>query len=143
MTSPSTLPLKHSRIPTLDAERRIVDGDVVVTGDRIAAVGGQGRAKAGAKTIDCTGLVIIPGLIQAHIHLCQTLCRGLADDLVLEDWLAKRIWPLEAAHTPDSIYWSAMLEEDRKSTRLNSSHPSISYAVFCLKKKKSSAEHIL
>ncbi len=93
----------------MDARRRIVDGDVVVVGDRITAIGGRGRAKAGAKTIDCTGLVIIPGLIQAHIHLCQTLFRGLADDLRLEDWLAKRIWPLEAAHTPDSIYWSAML----------------------------------
>jgi cytosine/adenosine deaminase-related metal-dependent hydrolase len=51
----------------------------------------------------------MPGLVQAHIHLCQTLFRGLADDLTLEDWLAKRIWPLEAAHTPDSIYWSALL----------------------------------
>jgi cytosine/adenosine deaminase-related metal-dependent hydrolase len=108
--SPSpTLVLKHARILTMDARRRIVDGDVVVTGDRITGVGGKGRAKAGAKTIDCTGLVVIPGLIQAHIHLCQTLFRGLADDLALEDWLAKRIWPLEAAHTPDSIYWSAML----------------------------------
>jgi 5-methylthioadenosine/S-adenosylhomocysteine deaminase len=109
MNSPSTLVLKHARILTMDAERRIVDGDVVVTGDRITGVGGKGRAKAGTKAIDCSGLVIIPGLIQAHIHLCQTLFRGLADDLRLEDWLAKRIWPLEAAHTPDSIYWSAML----------------------------------
>ncbi|HXI33950.1 MAG TPA: 5'-deoxyadenosine deaminase, partial [Gemmatimonadales bacterium] len=70
---------------------------------------GRSGGRAGGKTIDCAGLVIIPGLIQAHIHLCQTLFRGLADDLALEDWLAKRIWPLEAAHTPDSIYWSAML----------------------------------
>ena len=59
--------------------------------------------------IDCDGLVILPGFIQAHIHLCQTLFRGLADDLSLENWLAKRIWPLEAAHTEDSIYASAML----------------------------------
>jgi 5-methylthioadenosine/S-adenosylhomocysteine deaminase len=93
----------------MDARRRIVDGDVVVAGDRITALGGPGRVKAGVKTIDCTGLVIIPGLIQAHIHLCQTLFRGLADDLALEDWLAQRIWPLEAAHTADSVHWSAML----------------------------------
>src|SRR6266540_629151 len=59
--------------------------------------------------LDCKGLVVLPGLIQAHIHLCQTLFRGLADDLALEDWLAKRIWPLEAAHTEESVYWSAML----------------------------------
>jgi len=109
LTKP-TLVLQHARILTMDARRRIMDGDVVVTGDRIQAVGRPGgQAQAGVKNIDCTGLVIIPGLIQAHTHLCQTLFRGLADDLRLEDWLAKRIWPLEAAHTPDSIYWSAML----------------------------------
>ena len=51
----------------------------------------------------------MPGLIQAHIHLCQTLFRGLADDLSLEDWLTQRIWPLEAAHTAESIHASAML----------------------------------
>src|SRR5260370_1112190 len=58
---------------------------------------------------DCSGCLIIPGLIQAHIHLCQTLFRGLADDLRLEDWLVRRIWPLEAAHTEETVYWSAML----------------------------------
>jgi cytosine/adenosine deaminase-related metal-dependent hydrolase len=59
--------------------------------------------------LDCRGLVILPGLVQAHIHLCQTLFRGLADDLSLETWLAQRIWPLEAAHTEASIHASAML----------------------------------
>jgi len=58
---------------------------------------------------DCRGCLILPGLIQAHIHLCQTLFRGLADDLRLEDWLVRRIWPLEAAHTAETVYWSAML----------------------------------
>jgi cytosine/adenosine deaminase-related metal-dependent hydrolase len=97
----------------MNAERRILDADVVVEQGRIAALekktakGGKGRSKTGE--VNCKGLVIIPGLIQAHIHLCQTLFRGLADDLSLEAWLAKRIWPLEAAHTEDSVYWSAML----------------------------------
>jgi cytosine/adenosine deaminase-related metal-dependent hydrolase len=51
----------------------------------------------------------MPGLIQAHVHLCQTLFRGLADDLPLEDWLVRRIWPLEAAHTEETVYASALL----------------------------------
>jgi len=51
----------------------------------------------------------MPGLIQAHVHLCQTLFRGLADDLRLEEWLARRIWPLEAAHTEETVYRSALL----------------------------------
>lgn len=114
------LRLTGARVLTMDAKRRIVDADVLVEDGRIARIGspkgladarrepGAGSRKAGT-VLDCTGLVIIPGLVQAHVHLCQTLFRGLADDLALEDWLAKRIWPLEAAHTEESVYWSAML----------------------------------
>lgn len=120
MSPRSTRPLllAGARVVTMDAERRILDADVRIENGRIAAVGrdkgGRGRSQAVESgrdplVIDCAGLVILPGLIQAHIHLCQTLFRGLADDLPLEDWLAKRIWPLEAAHTEESVYWSAML----------------------------------
>jgi cytosine/adenosine deaminase-related metal-dependent hydrolase len=101
--------LRGCRIVTMDATRRVMDGDVVVADGRIKAVGGRRSAKTDTKILDCRGLVIIPGLIQAHVHLCQTLFRGLADDLPLQDWLVRRIWPLEAAHTADSVYWSAML----------------------------------
>jgi len=83
----------------MDPKRRILDADVVVRDGRIEAVGRTGGRADGRTVIDCAGLVILPGLVQAHIHLCQTLFRGLADDLALEVWLAKRIWPLEAAHT--------------------------------------------
>jgi cytosine/adenosine deaminase-related metal-dependent hydrolase len=93
----------------MDPQRRIVDSDVLVQEGRIAAVGRTAGRSDGRTVLECKGLVILPGLIQAHIHLCQTLFRGLADDLALEEWLAKRIWPLEAAHTEESVYWSAML----------------------------------
>lgn len=96
----------------MDAARRMLDADIEVRDGLIAAVRprrGRQRSPRQAGALDCAGLILIPGLVQAHIHLCQTLFRGLADDLALEDWLAKRIWPLEAAHTPDSIYWSALL----------------------------------
>ena len=95
----------------MDASRRVLDADVLVENGRIEKVGRTGGRAAGPKptTIDCRGLIILPGLIQAHIHLCQTLFRGLADDLPLEAWLAERIWPLEAAHTKSSIHASAML----------------------------------
>src|SRR6266568_5804079 len=96
----------------MDGSRRIIDADVLVENGRIASVGRMGgRADGRSKptTIDCKGLVVLPGLVQAHIHLCQTLFRGLADDLSLEAWLATRIWPLEAAHTEASIHASAML----------------------------------
>jgi len=106
--SGKALILSGARVLTLDATRRILDADVVVRDGRIAAIGKQPRA-AGGTRLDCGGLVLIPGLVQAHIHLCQTLFRGLADDLPLEAWLSRRIWPLEAAHTEDSVYWSAKL----------------------------------
>src|SRR6266498_2879503 len=96
----------------MDASRRILDADVLVENGRIKSVGKLERGKVGtnkATILDCSGLIILPGLIQAHIHLCQTLFRGLADDLSLEAWLAKRIWPLEAAHSEASVHASAML----------------------------------
>jgi 5-methylthioadenosine/S-adenosylhomocysteine deaminase len=104
--------LTGAHVVTMDATRRVLDADVEVRVGRIAALRPRGRRRRpGPRTgvVDCSGLILIPGLVQAHIHLCQTLFRGLADDLSLEDWLAKRIWPLEAAHTPDSVYWSALL----------------------------------
>ncbi|PYO14429.1 MAG: N-ethylammeline chlorohydrolase [Gemmatimonadetes bacterium] len=99
---------------------RVIRTDVTVKGGRVAAVGqpgtgerpGTGDGERGKRAIlvrDCGGCLIIPGLIQAHVHLCQTLFRGMADDLRLEEWLARRIWPLEAAHTEETVYWSAML----------------------------------
>jgi cytosine/adenosine deaminase-related metal-dependent hydrolase len=96
----------------MDQSRRIVDADVLLENGRIKRVGRSDSRTLGRKkvtTLDCRGLVILPGLIQAHIHLCQTLFRGLADDLPLEAWLAQRIWPLEAAHTEASVHASAML----------------------------------
>jgi len=105
-----SLLLRGGRVVTLDASRRILDADVLIEDGRIKKVGrSDGRAAGRPVTIDCSGLVLLPGLVQAHIHLCQTLFRGLADDLSLENWLAKRIWPLEAAHTESSIHASAML----------------------------------
>ena len=96
----------------MDASRRVLEADVLVEDGRIKRVGrSDGRTAGRSKPaiIDCKGLVVLPGLVQAHIHLCQTLFRGLADDLSLENWLATRIWPLEAAHTEASIHASAML----------------------------------
>src|SRR5438552_8652024 len=107
-----SLLLRGGRVVTMDASRRILNADVLIEDGRIKRIGRlDGRTVGRSKpiTIDCSGLVVLPGLVQAHIHLCQTLFRGLADDLSLEEWLAKRIWPLEAAHTEASVYASAML----------------------------------
>ncbi|MFA7420006.1 MAG: amidohydrolase family protein [Melioribacteraceae bacterium] len=59
--------------------------------------------------LDYSSLTLIPGFVQTHIHLCQTLFRGFADDLELLDWLQKRIFPFENSHSKDSLRISAQL----------------------------------
>ncbi len=84
-------------------------GDILIEGERIADVGRISRPPAAARVIYAGGCAVLPGFLQTHVHLCQTLFRGAADELSLLDWLRNRIWPLEAAHTPDSIRASARL----------------------------------
>ncbi|HYU80390.1 MAG TPA: amidohydrolase family protein, partial [Vicinamibacterales bacterium] len=76
----------------------VIEGDVLLQNGRIAAVGDVGDHTA-ERVINAGGNFVLPGFIQTHLHLCQTLFRGYADDLALLDWLKMRIWPMEAAHT--------------------------------------------
>jgi 5-methylthioadenosine/S-adenosylhomocysteine deaminase len=103
-----SLLIKNATVVTMDADDRVFAGDVLVEGHHIAAVSRSITARAD-HTLDAGGGALLPGLVQTHIHLCQTLFRGAADDLALIDWLKRRIWPLEAAHTPASLYASARL----------------------------------
>lgn len=94
----------------MDSSDRIVHGSVVMEDGLITGVGEiDDEEGSGAEELDAAGRILLPGFVQTHVHLCQTLFRGTADDLSLIDWLKKRIWPLEAAHTPDSIRASALL----------------------------------
>jgi 5-methylthioadenosine/S-adenosylhomocysteine deaminase len=112
-SAPPDLILAGGDVLLYEGTWRVVRGDVVVRGSTIHAIGSPraplGAARREVSVRDCRGCLIIPGLIQAHVHLCQTLFRGLADDLRLEEWLVRRIWPLEAAHSAASVYWSALL----------------------------------
>ncbi len=100
--------IKDGLIVTMNADRQIFQGDILIEDDRISQLGDV-ELQLVDKTIDARGKLVIPGLIQSHVHLCQTLFRGMADDLQLLDWLNLRIWPLEAAHDEDSLYYSALL----------------------------------
>ncbi|WP_283139541.1 amidohydrolase [Rhizohabitans arisaemae] len=71
-------------------------GDVAVEGNRIAEVGRVSPGKADVE-IDASGCWVLPGFVQTHVHLCQTLFRGLAEDLDVMEWLDRWIWPLEQA----------------------------------------------
>ncbi len=100
--------LRGGTVVTMDATRRVLVGDVLVRGREIVRVG-RVRATPGARVIDARGCAVMPGFVQTHVHLCQALFRGMADDLPLLAWLKQRIWPLEAAHDDRSLHASARL----------------------------------
>jgi 5-methylthioadenosine/S-adenosylhomocysteine deaminase len=103
----SSILIKNGTLVTMDSANTIVRGDLLVSDRRIADVGGSGQTAD--TVIDAAGCAVIPGFAQTHIHLCQTIFRGAADDLALIDWLKQRVWPMEAAHSPASIKASARL----------------------------------
>src|SRR2546428_4252652 len=100
--------IRNGTIVTMDQHSSIVRGDVLIRDGRIVEVGETIDAEVD-ENIDASGSAVLPGFVQTHIHLCQTLFRGAADDLALIDWLKKRVWPMEAAHTESSLYASARL----------------------------------
>jgi cytosine/adenosine deaminase-related metal-dependent hydrolase len=94
----------------MDALRTLMVADVLIDASgRICGLSDPAAAAPAERSIDVTGKVVVPGLIQAHVHLCQTLFRGLAEEQRLLEWLRERIWPLEAAHDPASLRASARL----------------------------------
>src|SRR5688500_215879 len=105
--SASTL-IRNATILTMNDALDIVRGSVSLRDGRIEAVGAEPPEKHDT-VIDAGGAYLLPGFIQTHIHLCQTLCRGYADDMPLLEWLRRRVWPMEAAHTPATLRASARL----------------------------------
>jgi cytosine/adenosine deaminase-related metal-dependent hydrolase len=93
----------------MDARFRVLAGDLLVEDGRITGIGSGLAVPAGATLVDLAGRWITPGFIQGHVHFGQTLFRGLGEDRRLLAWLKEVIWPLEAAHTPESAYWTAMI----------------------------------
>lgn len=92
------LVFRGGTIVTVDPHHQVLAGDVACHGGAIVQVGGDYTPRSRDYTIvDCAGCVVMPGLVQAHVHTCQTLARGRADDLELLDWLRTVVWPYEAA----------------------------------------------
>jgi 5-methylthioadenosine/S-adenosylhomocysteine deaminase len=99
--------VRGGTIVTMDGARRVIeDGAVVVQGGRIREVGPRAeleRKYTARDVIDATGKVVIPGLINGHTHIPMTLFRGLADDLDLQEWLTKYIFPAEAKNVSEEF----------------------------------------
>ena len=104
----------HGTVVTMDGKHRILEnGAIAVQGDDIAAIDAAENIDAlyeSGKVIDAHGGLILPGLINAHTHMSMSLFRGLADDLSLDDWLNKYIFPAEHRYvTRDFVTWSTRL----------------------------------
>jgi 5-methylthioadenosine/S-adenosylhomocysteine deaminase len=113
---PVDLLVQGATIVTMDPERRVIeDGFLAVRGDTIVGVG-QNPANVFPKglqakqTINASGKLIIPGLINGHTHIPMVLLRGLKGDVTLDDWLRKFIFPAEAKNvTEDFVRWGSRL----------------------------------
>ncbi len=99
------------QIVTVDEYNSILRNSVVeIIDDRIADIypfNDQSVENFDGEVIREENLTLIPGFVQTHIHLCQTLFRGLADELELLDWLQYKIFPFENAHNPESLRMAA------------------------------------
>ncbi len=101
-------------VVTMNGPRTIYDdGAVAIKGDSIVAVGPRAEIEAkyaAAETINASGKLILPGLINGHTHVPMTLFRGLHDDVTLDDWLRKYIFPAEAKNvTEEFVRWGTRL----------------------------------
>src|SRR3984885_11891204 len=98
----------------MDAEFRLIeDGGVAVENDLIVAVGTRDELAAragGARTIDASGTLVLPGMINGHAHAAMSLFRGVAEDHSLNDWLQKYIFPAEARNVNEEfVLWGTRL----------------------------------
>ena len=101
-------------VVTMDAQHRLIeDGAVAVRGEQIIAVGKRPDLEKQfqpRQRLDRPQALIMPGLINTHTHAAMSLLRGLADDLRLQEWLEKYIFPAEAKNvSPDFVLWGTRL----------------------------------
>ena len=96
-------------VVTQDKNREVArDASIFIQDGEIKQIGKSVRSPADSE-IDGRGRIALPGLINTHTHLSMTMFRGYADDMLLQDWLQKKIWPLEAKLTGEACYYGALL----------------------------------
>ena len=91
------------------AGEEIFQGDIIIEDGKIISVGANSTSGEYDVEIDCQGNLLMPGFKNAHAHSGMSGLRSLADDLPLNEWLTKSIFPVEARMTADDIYWMSQL----------------------------------
>ncbi len=100
--------IKNATIVTQNSGRDILTGDILVKDGRIASVSPSIDEETDV-IIDASGKIAMPGLVNAHTHVAMTIFRGYGEGLPLQEWLGKKIWPIEAKETGEDAYDAAML----------------------------------
>jgi 5-methylthioadenosine/S-adenosylhomocysteine deaminase len=101
--------IKNGYVVTVDPQRRVYpDGFVLINGNKIEAVGNSAQmpTRDVARTIDASGMIVIPGLINAHQHFYYHLFKGLGHGHLLEDWF--RIWCFRFSPISRTTIWSSL-----------------------------------
>lgn len=101
--------VRGGTIVTMNSLREFFSGDILIENDRIKKIGKKIKTPPHAKIIDARSYWVLPGLVQTHTHLCQTLLRNQAEGLTLLNWLKKKVWPYEASLTKEKMRLSAEL----------------------------------
>ncbi|MEK6302680.1 MAG: amidohydrolase [Acidobacteriota bacterium] len=106
--------IRGGTVVTMDGSSQVIDnGAVAIKGERIIAVGKSAdisRTYIASRTIHAAGKIVMPGLINTHTHIPMVLFRGIADDLVLMEWLQKYIFPAEAKNVDEQfVRWGTKL----------------------------------
>lgn len=95
--------INRALIVSQDRKRRIFEGSIYIEDRFIEEVTKESISVEADFKIDGRKKVVLPGLINTHTHIPMTLFRGYGDDMQLEDWLRKRIWPAEARLDRDAV----------------------------------------
>jgi len=110
MSPDCDLLVRNGTIVPMERDRQWLSGDVLVRDGRIAEIRPIGAGETTARQVlDASGAVVLPGFIQCHVHVVQSLLRHQADGLELLDWLERRTLPYEAALDGDGVATAAEL----------------------------------
>lgn len=93
----------------IDENGTVSSGEDLLIRDGVIALRGTGLREEVAEELDCSGLFISPGFTVLHAHSPMHILRGLAEDVNIDDWFNREIWPYESKIQEEDIYWGARL----------------------------------
>src|SRR5579863_6950873 len=101
--------IRNATILTIDSAGDIAGGDLLIEDDVIAAVEPRAIGASDAEIVDARGFIVIPGLVNAHLHTWQTALRGIAADWPLTEYLRKMHAGLATVFTPADLHIATLL----------------------------------